>query len=39
MISAPDSRITTSGSTVLPLDFDIFSPFSSMVKPWVRIAS
>ena len=37
-ISAPASFITSWGVTVLPLDFDIFSPFSSMGKPWVTTA-
>jgi hypothetical protein len=27
------------GSVVFPFDLDIFSPFSSWVKPWVRTAS
>ncbi len=37
-MSAPESLITAWGSAVLPFDFDIFSPFSSRVKPWVSTA-
>ena len=35
-ISAPYLSLISCGRTTLPLDFDIFSPFSSTQKPWVR---
>src|SRR3546814_17099000 len=34
-ISAPYCLMTSWGNTVLPSDFDILRPCSSMVKPWV----
>ncbi len=38
-MSAPLSRMTAIGSTVLPIDLDILRPFWSRAKPWVRTAA
>jgi isoleucyl-tRNA synthetase len=38
-MSAPDCLMTSCGTTVLPSDFDILRPSSSMVKPWVTTVS
>ena len=34
--SAPYGSAATSGSTTLPRDFVIFSPFASRMRPWKR---
>ena len=34
-----ESSMTVCGAVTLPTDFDIFRPFSSKTKPWVRTAS
>jgi hypothetical protein len=38
-MSAPESLMMSCGAVTLPFDFDIFSPFSSRQKPWVRTMS
>jgi hypothetical protein len=37
-ISAPFLSAMTCGASVLPSDFDILRPWSSMTKPWVSTA-